>query len=206
MLEGSCYGLSWLTRGSWRLAGTSYPGKNKKTKSPLCIESQVLLWQTQPAEQKIYWLAHFKEVFIPHSLHWAQKHADTSTLQEEFEPRDRQYTSMRSQCWQLAVRQCQGDRTASVAKVLLWFHYSYGRSSVSSPPLFGRRRVPGVVNGIFLSASGRGWGLASCGPPPPGGLGNPPEVASSRNYIKMYFFLTCSVMKVCVRQTIEIRQ
>jgi hypothetical protein len=82
------------------------------------------------------------------------------------------------------------QRTALVDKFLLWFHYSYGRSSVSSPPLFGRRRVPGVVNGIFLSASGRGWGLASCGPLPPGGLGNPPEVENSRNYSKMYFFLT----------------
>jgi hypothetical protein len=39
---------------------------------------------------------------------------------------------------------------------------------VSSPPLFGRRRVPGVVNGIFLLASGRGWGLASRGPLAPG--------------------------------------
>jgi hypothetical protein len=80
------------------------------------------------------------------------------------------------------------QRTALIDKFLLWFHYSYGRSSVSSPPLFGRRRVPGVVNGIFLSASGRGWGLASCGPLPPGGLGNPPEVENSRNYSKMYFF------------------
>jgi hypothetical protein len=88
----------------------------------------------------------------------------------------RQYTELCS----LAM-QCPGHLTGSATTA----NCTYNRAVASvffsavvplqlwtiicaAPPPFGRRRVPGVVNGIFLLASGRGWGLASSGPLPQG--------------------------------------